>query len=77
MSSKEGLNRNRIGKFGCKSLAELLKISTSLQFLNLSGNGLGEEAFKVLLNGIKCNLNLLHLNVSNNDLTVQSIESLA
>lgn len=68
ISSKEGLNRNKVSVFGCEPLEIVFRSNYPLQFLNLKGTAIGQSGFECILSGLQNNYTLVHLNVSHNDL---------
>ena len=66
-----------MGNTGAKYLANLLKVNTSLQFLNVSGNNLGQIGFDLIVDGISNHKDILSINASMNDIPPSSILNLA
>lgn len=58
------------------SIPKILKTDHVLRFLDLSNNGLGDEAGRMLGEGMKGNKTIKHLNLSNNFLSYVGIEKL-
>lgn len=67
LSSKEGLNRNRLGTQGVESLEWILQKNKTLQFLNLGSTAIGLTGLECILAGLENNATLIHLNLGNNE----------
>ena len=74
ISSKDGLNRNRLTENGVKKLESLLKVNKFIEFLNLAGNSIKYEGLKSILLGLSENTTLHHLNISNNEIDANGIK---
>jgi Ran GTPase-activating protein (RanGAP) involved in mRNA processing and transport len=68
LNSYEGMFRNRIDARGLRGIEDVLQINKTLQFLNLSGSGIGYEGCRILARGLEDNESLLSLDISNNEL---------
>lgn len=68
ISSKEGLNRNRLTPEGLEEIEKLLNVNKYLEFLNLSGTNIKNKGLKYILNGLNKNKILHTLNISNNEI---------
>ena len=68
ISSKEGLNRNKLGKEGSAALQIFLSNNKIIQILNLSATTMGEEGATHILNGIHSNKSLVSIDLSSNEL---------
>ena len=77
LSSKEGLNRNRLGTQGVESLEWILQKNKTLQFLNLASTAIGLTGLECILAGLENNSTLLNLNLGNNELGPQSSSLIA
>ena len=55
IGSTEGLHRNRLALVGSKVLANILKNSPIIAFLDISGACLGDAGIKVIAQGMKAN----------------------
>lgn len=77
ISSKEGLNRNRLGTQGVESLEWILQKNKILQFLNLASTAIGLTGLECILAGLENNSTLIELNLANNELGPQSSNLIA
>lgn len=68
LSSKEGINRNRLCSEGVKLLEIVLKNNFFLEFLYLSGNSIKNEGLKYILLGLADNKTLNTLHISGNEI---------
>lgn len=68
LSSKEGLNRNRLGVRGVEPLEWVLKKNKTLHFLKLSSTSIGLVGLECILAGLEENETLIELDISSNDL---------
>ena len=61
------LGRNNIGNEGCRSIANLLrKESSSLRYLDLENNDIGDEEAEILANSLEHNTTLVDLSLGEN-----------
>ena len=74
ISSKQGINRNRLTDQGIKNLDKVLKKNKYLEILNISGNSIKIQGLNIIIRGINNNMTLHTLNIGNNDLDSKSIE---
>ena len=77
LSSKEGLNRNRLGTQGVESLEWILQKNKTLQFLNLASTAIGITGLECILAGLENNSTLINLNLANNEFGPQSSNLIA
>lgn len=77
LSSKEGLNRNRLGTQGVESLEWILQKNKTLQFLNLGSTSIGLTGLECILAGLENNSTLITLDIANNELGPQSSSLIA
>ena len=77
LSSKEGLNRNRLGTQGVESLEWILQKNKTLQFLNLGSTAIGLTGLECILAGLENNNTLINLDLANNELGPQSTNLIA
>ena len=73
LSSKDGVNKNRICADGVKNIEKVLKNNFFLEFMDLSSNSIRNEGFKYLINGLNGNYIIKKLNVSNNEIDAKGI----
>lgn len=69
LSSSDRCHRNKLGTKGAKDLADLLKVSWYLQYLNLSSTGLCNEGAKMIFDSLKGNQYLVSLIIKSNEMT--------
>lgn len=69
LSSKEGINRNRLSQEGVILLEKVLKYNSLLEYLYISGNSIKNEGLKYILTGLAENKTLHTLHISNNEIT--------
>jgi len=74
ISSKQGINRNRLTHEGIKNLDNVLKNNKYLEILNISGNSIKIDGLKIILSGLNNNSTLHSLNIGNNNLDFKAIE---
>lgn len=74
LSSKEGINRNRLSHEGMRLLEKVLKENLLLEFLYLSGNSVKNEGLKSILLGLAENKTLNTLHLANNEITYAGIK---
>jgi len=74
LSSKEGINRNRLSHEGVVLLEKVLKENLLLEYLYLSGNSIKNEGLKSILIGLAENKTLNTLHLANNEITYQGIK---
>ena len=65
-SSIDGIDRNKIGTQGCKSLAQLLQRNEIISHLNLSMSGISADGCLFLSSALSQNKSLIHLDLSIN-----------
>lgn len=73
LSSKEGINRNRLSHEGMRLMEEVLKVNKLLEYLYLSGNSIKNEGLKYILLGLKENKTLNTLHIAHNEINSQGI----
>ena len=73
LSSKDGVNKNRICADGVKNIEKVLKNNFFLEFIDLASNSIRNEGFKYLINGLNGNYIIKKLNVSNNEIDAKGI----
>ena len=71
------LTNTDIGEPDCKALCELLKVSHSLQRIDIDQNNLSSESVASILTGLSHNRSLTQLNISNSHFSVANVDSLA
>ncbi len=74
ISSKQGINRNRLTDVGIQNLDRVLQKNKYLEILNLGGNSIKEKGLEIIIKGLESNTTLLTLNIGNNDLESKSLE---
>jgi len=74
ISSKQGINRNRLTHEGIKNLDNVLKNNKYLQILNISGNSIKIDGLKIIISGLNNNSTLHSLNIGNNNLDFKAME---
>jgi len=74
LSSKEGINRNRLSHEGMRLLERVLKENMLLEYLYLSGNSVKNEGLKSILLGLAENKTLSALYLANNEITFAGIK---
>jgi Ran GTPase-activating protein (RanGAP) involved in mRNA processing and transport len=74
LSSKEGINRNRLSHEGMRLLERVLKENLLLEYLYLAGNSVKNEGLKSILLGLAENKTLNTLHLSNNEITFTGIK---
>ncbi len=74
LSSKEGINRNRLSSEGVSLLEKVLKENLLLEYLYISGNSIKNDGLKSILIGMAENKTLNTLYLSNNEITFVGIK---
>lgn len=75
MTSRLSYILNTADDSGVEAIAGALKINTTLKFLDLEGNDIGEEGVKAIFEALKTNTTLTNLSLRNNSFSMISIDS--
>ena len=77
LRSYDGYKKNRVGTLGAKAIAEMIKESKFIGYLNLMNTSLTTKGLKMIIDSLSQNLSLSHLNVSYNKFSNKVVHNLA